>query len=48
MEMRLLHVVDCRPSKAIKLDPLTEEDFSINLDVVYSQRRRSKHGVLTT
>lgn len=32
--MRLLHIVERRPRNQIKLDPITEEDFSVSLSVV--------------
>lgn len=32
--MRLLHVVEHRPSAKIKLDPISEEDYSISEEAV--------------
>jgi hypothetical protein len=33
--MRLLHIIEKRPNKIIKLDPIDPEDFSISHEAVW-------------
>ena len=38
--MRLLHVVERQPSMKVKLDPLSEDDYSISKEMVLLSKLR--------